>query len=182
MIRWVGLLAAALTISACAPTAQQAFSGQLAHARARGTPFLIYAFGVPGEIQAAGDETAVPVYVQFVVTSPKPLAQVEFTLVGYSQRGKPIRRHGKPMAVVLIGPGPFDPEGNYEVNSFHAQPAGFPGGDVACVELAGARITYRNGENVSFDVEQLRASLLPVLRKKGCTDRGPEVSNMFSDH
>lgn len=181
-MRWAGTLAVALIVCGCAPSADQALHEDLTSARAKGVPFLIYAFGVPGEIQATDTRTAVPVYVQFVVTSRKPLARVEFLLLGYSQRGIKVRRHGKPMAVTLIGPGPFRPDGNYEVNSFHAQPAGFPGGDVACVELAGARVTYRNGENVWLGVDELRMSLLPVLRKRGCTDQGPVVSNMFSDH
>lgn len=182
MVRWTGILAVALILCGCATSANRALHGELISARDKGAPFLIYAFGVPGEIQSTNTTTAVPVYVQFVVTSAKPLERVEFLLLAYSQRGTKVRRNGRPMALTLIGPGPFNPDGNYEVNSFHARPAGFPGGDVACVELAGARVTYGDGENVWLGAGELRMSLLPVLRNRDCVDQGPNVSDMFSDH
>ncbi len=177
MMRIFAVLALALVATACAPTARQAFGPRLDQARAEGIPLVVYALGVPGEIEVMGAKTAVPVYVQFVVTSERPLANVRFTLTGYTVRGLAVRSHGLHQAIELIGPGVFNPDGNYEVNSFHARPAGFPGGDVACIEMVRLEILYADGERKSYDAKALRALLLPALRK-GCGDQGPGVNFM----
>ncbi|MGH8426602.1 MAG: hypothetical protein ACRES7_01295 [Gammaproteobacteria bacterium] len=172
------VIALALATAACAPTAKQAFGPLLVRAQTQGLPVLVYAYGVPGQISVAGSNSAVPVYVQFVVTADKPIQRVQFTLVGYSTRGNLVRgQQGLGIAVVLIGPGPFDPTKNYEVNSFHSSPAGFPGGDVACVVLAKMEILYADGRKQNYEAEALNPLLLPALRK-GCGDQGPPVNFM----
>ncbi|MGH8162183.1 MAG: hypothetical protein ACRESR_08605 [Gammaproteobacteria bacterium] len=169
------LLSAALCLAACAPTARTFFGQRLDLARSQRLPLLIYALGVPGEIDVAGNKTAVPVYVQFIVTSQKPLHSVRFTLVGYTKRGIPVRNDdGEIKAVVMTGPGPFKPGGNYEVNSFHAIPAGFPGGDVGCIEPVQIVILYANGEEKTYNGQSLQALLMPPLRRY-CEDHGPPV-------
>lgn len=166
-------------LGACTLSAKHALGPNLAHARASGAPLLIYALGVPGEIQTRADRIRVPVYVQFVVTGSEKLSRVEFTLTGYTVRGLPIRKHGRRVAIQLIGPGPFLPNRIYEVNSFHSRPAGFPGSAVACVALFEAQITYPGGERKTLSSKGLRDSLVPALRK-GCSDRGPTVDGVFS--
>lgn len=173
-MRILPILALALLATACAPTARQAFGPRINRARTEGIPLLVYALGVPGEIQTEGANTAVPVYVQFIVTSEEPLAKVRFTLAGYTVRGLPVRTHGVQRAIELIGPGLFHPEGNYEVNSFHARPAGFPGGDVDCIKMVQMEVFYINGKRKVYDARALQRLLLPPLRK-GCGDRGPPV-------
>lgn len=177
MMRVFAVLALALAATACAPTARQAFGPQLDRARADGVPLLVYALGVPGEIAVGNLGTAVPVYVQFVVTGKKPLAKVRFTLTGYTVRGIPVRARGLQSAIELTGPGVFNPDGNYEVNSFHARPAGFPGGDVACIELVRLEVFYADGARRIYDAKTLRPLMLPALRR-GCTDQGPPVNYM----
>ncbi|MGH8224711.1 MAG: hypothetical protein ACRER1_00965 [Gammaproteobacteria bacterium] len=179
MMRMFAVLAFAFVATACAPTARQAFGPRLDQARADGIPLLVYALGVPGEIAVGTGHTAVPVYVQFVVTSKRSLANVRFTLTGYTVRGIPVRRRGLQRAIELLGPGVFNPDGNYEVNTFHTRPAGFPGGDVACVEIVRMEILYADGERKSYDAKALRALLLPSLRK-GCGDQGPTVNYRIS--
>ncbi len=121
------LIIASLRLTACAPSAHEMFGRQLDQAREQRLPLLIYAFGVPGEIAAGNNKTAVPVYVQFVVTGGRPLSSVRFTLAGYTWRGYPVRSDdGRIKAVVMTGPGPFLPGDNYEVNSFHTTPADSP--------------------------------------------------------
>lgn len=181
MRRRIALLAAglaALLLSACAPTANDALAPELSRARAAGLPMLVYAFGVPGQIQV-GVQTAVPVYVQFVVTAGEPLKNVRFFLAGYSPRGIPVLGHmGTHLEVELLGRGPFSPRINYEVNSFHSRPAGFPGGDVACVELRGIEVTYANGRRREFGPRSLDPLLVAPLRRE-CGDTGPEVNSMI---
>jgi hypothetical protein len=166
-------------LAGCAPSAREAFGDRLDQAQAAGVPLVVYAFGVPGEMAVGSDKTAVPVYVQFVVTSKIPLKSVRFTLVGYTTRGNPVRTNdGKIEAVVMTGPGPFDFGGNYEVNSFDARPAGFPGGEVGCIEPLQVVIRYANGEHKNYGPQALDALLLPGLRKR-CNDQGLPV--YFSD-
>ncbi|MGH8274966.1 MAG: hypothetical protein ACRES9_12085 [Gammaproteobacteria bacterium] len=169
-------LLVAVSLAACAPTAREAFGPRLDQARAEGLPLLIYAFGVPGEISLGPAGTAVPVYVQFVVTSDQPLKSVRFTLVGYTKRGLPVRTNdGRIKAVVMTGPGPFRPNGNYEINSFHASPAGFPGGDVGCIEPIRITVRYADGERRRYVAQALDTLLLPSLRGY-CVDQGPPVN------
>lgn len=175
LTKMLAILLFAVGIAACAPTAREMFGPQLDHARSQGSPLVIYAYGVPGPIAVGKRGAAVPVYVQFVVTSPQPLRHVQFLLVGHSTRGIPVRApNGKIRAVVLNGPGPFSPGGNYEINSFRVRPAGFPGGDVACVELARVKLRYADGQKRVYDVRALQSLLLPPLRRQ-CPDQGPTV-------
>ncbi len=136
---------------------------------------IIYAYGVPGEIAVGRGHTAVPVYVQFVVTGGQTLQRVRFLLVGYSKRGHPVRQsNGKIMAIRLNSTASFKAGDNYEVNSFHARPAGFPGGMVACVQLIGVSLLFVDGKSRTFDVGELQALLLPALRGR-CPDLGPAL-------
>lgn len=135
---------------------------------------VIYAYGVPGEIAVGRERTAVPVYVQFVVTSPQALKRVQFLLVGYSQRGHPVRKAGKIRAIRLKSIASFQPGRSYEVNSFHVRPAGFPGGMVACVQMVRISLSYTDGRRETFDVDALQPLLLPALRGR-CPDSGPAV-------
>lgn len=173
---WTLVLGLGFVLAACAPTAREALGPQLALARAAGQPVLIYAFGVPGQISVGASKSAVPVYVQFVVTSPQSLKNVRFTLSGYSARGIAVRGHdGGHLKVLLLGPGPFEPENNYEVNSFHSRPAGFPGGDVACVELTAMEVTYADGRRATYSAARLDPLLVAALRGR-CEDQGPQVN------
>lgn len=167
----------AMTLGACTLTAQRAWGPDLARARAKGTPLLIYALGVPGEIETTDYKTAVPVYVQFIVTGNEAFKRVTFMLSAYSQRGIRISQNGVPVDLRLIAEGTFDPAGNYEVNSFHSDPAGFPGGDVACIRLAGIQIVYPDGRRQFIGTQQLNTALLPPLRGR-CIDRGPVVERV----
>jgi hypothetical protein len=172
------LLVLAVALCACAPSARQVFGDHLEKARAAGLPLVIYAFGVPGEIRVGVYKTAVPVYVQFVVTSAVPLQSVRFVFTGYSKRGTAVRaNNGKIEAIAMISSGPFRPGGNYEVNSFHARPAGFPGGSVGCIEPVRVTIRYAGGKNKTFVPPALAALLLPDLRAH-CEDQGPPVYRM----
>lgn len=164
--------------AACAPTARQSFGPLLVQAKDAGVPVLVYAYGVPGRIAVAGNKSAVPVYIQFVVTGERPIQSIRFTLLGYTPRGVAVRsRGGLRTAVILIGPGPFDPEKNYEVNTFHTDPAGFPGDSVACVELASMQIEFADGQTRDYDADGLESLLLPSLRH-GCGDQGPPVNRV----
>ena len=174
-------LFALAALAGCATTADRALGPQLSRARDLGAPVLIYALGVPGQIDTGANLTAVPVYIQFVVTSGRSIRRIRFVLVGYSPRGIPVRaRNGAHMQMQLIGPGPFRPKGNYEVNSFHSRPAGFPGGDVACVELTHMRVTFADGKHETYSAGQINPTLTPSLRH-GCNDQGPPVQRMVSD-
>jgi len=180
MRRAILLVAALAALAGCATTADKALRTQLDRARDAGAPVLIYALGVPGQIDTWGNVTAVPVYVQFVVTAERPIRRIRFVLAGYSPRGLPVRgRHGTHMRVELVGPGPFRPARNYEVNSFHSRPAGFPGGDVACVELTRMRITFADGTQTTYEPQGIETTLTPSLRH-GCGDRGPQVNRLIS--
>lgn len=171
-----------LVISGCHLSVNTALGPNVARARARNAPVLIYAIGVPGEISVPGsNRTAVPVYVQFLVTGKRPIKRIRFALRAYSQRGYPVRnRSGSQLQMILIGPGVFDPNKLYEVNSFNSRPAGFPGGSVACVELRQITIIYTAGDHKSFTLPRLDNVLTPQLRH-GCGDRGPSVDNLLSD-
>lgn len=168
--------ALALLLAACAPTASKSFGLFLSRANAQGVPLLIYAYGVPGEIAVSTGKGAVPVYVQFVVTANMPIRHIRFTLLGFTTRGDAVRNNnGLRWAVVMTGPGPFSPGRNYEVNSFHSTPAGFPGGNVACVKLTAMQIVYANGQSRSYHAGELTPLLLPPLRR-GCHNQGITVS------
>ncbi len=179
-----GVVPALITLTiltGCASTPEQSFGPALSRAHAAGLPLLVYALGVPGQILTHDSHTAVPVYIQFVVTSHHPLKRVTFTLAGYTARGIAVRaRDGKPVRMTLIGPGPFRPSGNYEVNSFHSRPAGFPGGAVACVELLDMAVTYVNGQNRHYALhpDDANGPLLGRLSDR-CADQGPTVSRMM---
>lgn len=176
------LLAACLGFAGCAPTARQALGPELARARAAGAPVLIYALGVPGQVETSSSQLAVPVYIQFVVTSRDPIGNIRFTFAAYSQRGNAVIAHdGNRMGLLLVGPGPFDPNHNYEVNTFHSTPAGFPGGSVACVSLQKMEITFVDGEHETYGPESLPPALMPPLRR-GCDDQGIVVDDMLIEH
>lgn len=173
------LLALMLLLSGCALTARQAFGPELDRARKNNVPVLIYALGVPGQIVANTGKIATPVYVQFVVTASTPIDGLRFVLAGYTVRGYPARnRQGRPLALVLIGRGPFLPERNYEVNSFHAIPAGFPGAGVACIRLDRLSVMYPDGHRQAYASKYLAPLLLAPLRH-GCHNRGLEVKRML---
>ncbi|MGA7966203.1 MAG: hypothetical protein WCB49_09995 [Gammaproteobacteria bacterium] len=176
------LPAVALVLGGCYLSVNTALGPEVARARAQKAPVLIYAIGVPGQISIPGSAyTAVPVYVQFLVTGKRPIKQISFALRAYSQRGLAIRnRSGSQLQMILIGPGVFNPDKLYEVNSFNSRPAGFPDGSVACVELRQMTITYTAGDRKSFTLPRLDAVLTPQLRH-GCGDSGPSVNNLLSD-
>ncbi len=172
------LLVAALLLGGCAPTARQAFGPELARARKNNIPVLVYALGVPGQIAVATGKIATPVYVQFVVTASTPIQSVRFILGGYTVRGHPARnRHGWPLVLVLIGHGPFLPDKNYEVNSFHAVPAGFPGAGVVCIRLERLSVIYPGGRRQAYAGRRVMPLLLASLRR-GCRNQGLEVKQM----
>lgn len=173
------LVAACLVLGGCAPTAHRVLGPELARARADGAPVLIYALGVPGQIVTPKSRVAVPVYIQFVVTSRNPIDEISFRLTGYSPRGMPVLgRDGGHMSILLLGQGPFTPDGNYEVNSFHSSPAGFPGGNVACISLTLMEVTFVNGQRAVYGPTDLHTSMTPQLRK-GCGDQGIQVDRMM---
>ncbi|MDN5864247.1 MAG: hypothetical protein L0I62_03385 [Gammaproteobacteria bacterium] len=169
-------------MAACAPTAREAFGPRLDQARSEGLPMVIYAYGVPGAVAVGATGSAVPVYIQFVVTSSKPLERLQFLFIGNTTRGMPVRAvDGRIQAVLLKGPGPFAPGRNYEVNSFRVRPAGFPGRDVACVELVKVKLLYADGERKAFVNDALQQLLLPPLRGP-CTDQGIQVYTLVGNH
>ncbi|MGH8127047.1 MAG: hypothetical protein ACRETC_01590 [Gammaproteobacteria bacterium] len=171
-----------LAFSGCHLSVNTALGPNVARARAQNAPVLIYAIGVPGQISVPGStQTAAPVFVQFLVTGKRPIKQIRFALRAYSQRGQPVRnRNGSQLQMILIGPGVFNPDKLYEVNSFNSRPAGFPGGSVACVELRQMIVTYTAGDSRSFTLPRLDSVLTPQLRG-GCGDRGPSVNDLLSD-
>ncbi len=177
------LLIMTLGLGGCYLSVSAALGPNVAHARARHAPVLIYALGVPGQIAVPGIiGSAVPVYVQFLVTGTRPIARIRFALRAYSQRGYAVRdRQGNQLQMILIGPGIFDPNQLYEVNSFHSRPAGFPGGRVACVELSRITIIYADGDSEKFTMPHLDIALTPQLRH-GCLDRGPLINDLLSNH
>lgn len=169
-----------LAFSACSIYESSSLGPELARAKAAGAPILIYAIGVPGEIPVGEQRTAVPVYIQFLVTSEQPIKRIRFFFAAYSRRGHPVLNHqGQHLQMILIGPGQFAPGGNYEVNSFHSNPAGFPGGSVACVELRSMVLTYNDGQRQDFDRSSLVTTLVPPLRRD-CRDKGPSVEALMS--
>ena len=169
---------AILLCSGCAMYRSSALAPAIASAKARGSPILIYAMGVPGQIETRQTRTAVPVYIQFLVTGRRPIQRIRFLFAAYSQRGNPVLTgRGQILEMLLMGPGNFNPAGNYEVNSFHSRPAGFPGGSVACVELKNVTLTYVNGEKRDFGPRAVSAIMMPSLRH-GCRDQGPRI-NLF---
>lgn len=170
------LLAVTLTLSGCYLSVDTALGPNLQRARAENAPVLIYAIGVPGEISVPGSlRSAVPVYVQFFVTGKRAIQQIRFSLLAYSRRGDPVLdNNGNQMQMILIGPGTFDPDRLYEVNSFESRPAGFPGGAVACVELRHMTVTYSDGDKQAYAPPQLNIALMPQLRH-GCVDKGFSV-------
>jgi len=169
-----------LVFTGCSIYKTSALGPDLAKAKAAGAPILIYAIGVPGQIPVRGTQTAVPVYIQFLVAAKQPIQRIRFFFTAYSQRGHPVlNQQGQHLEMVLIGPGKFSPGGNYEVNSLHSTPAGFPGGDVACVELKSMVLTYSNGEKQNFTRQSLLNAILPPLRHH-CRDKGPRVDSMMS--
>lgn len=172
----------ALAFAGCHLSVNTALGQNVARARAQNAPVLIYAMGVPGQISVPeSNRTAVPVYVQFLVTGKRPIKRISFALRAYSQRGNPVRnRSGSQLQMILIGPGVFNPNKLYEVNSFNSSPAGFPGGSVACVELKQMTITYAAGDRKSFTLPRLNTVLTPQLRH-GCGDLGPSVNYLLSD-
>ena len=172
----------ALALGGCYLSVNTALGPAVARARAQKAPVLIYAIGVPGQISVPRSSyTAVPVFVQFLVTGKRPIKQISFALRAYSQRGFPVRsRNGSQLQMILIGPGVFNPDKLYEVNSFNSQPAGFPGGSVACVELRQMTITYTGGDRKNFTLPGLDAVLTPQLRH-GCSDQGVAVQDMLSN-
>ena len=183
MKNWVRVLAtgAILLFSGCAIYRPSALDRAVASAKARGSPILIYAVGVPGQIEVPEDRTAVPVYIQFLVTGKQPIRRIRFLFTAYSQRGNPVlTKRGQILALSLTGPGRFNPAGNYEVNSFHSTPAGFPGGSVACVELKGVTLTYTNGEKREFGPRAIPRIMMAPLRRK-CQDEGPQVTFYMRD-
>lgn len=154
---------------------------QIAHAKSTGDPILVYAVGVPGTVLNGVNKLAVPVYIQFIVTAPKPLKHLQFTLTGFNVRGLPVRvNDGQQQTLVLGVSGPFDPGKNYEVNTFHVEPRGFPGTDVTCVEIQRIKIRYWNGQTRLFSTHHLRKTLLPALRGH-CGDQGPRVDSYDTD-
>jgi len=177
------LLIMTLGLGGCYLSVNAALGPNVARARARHAPILIYALGVPGQIVVPGIiGSAVPVYIQFLVTGTRPIARIRFLLHAYSQRGDAILDHkGNPLQMVLIGPGIFHPNRLYEVNSFHSRPAGFPGGGVACVELSRMTIIYADGDSEKFTMPHLGVALTPQLQRV-CPDRGPIVSDLLSNH
>ena len=176
-----GLFLTTLGLGGCALSVNTALGPAVAHARAQHAPILIYAMGVPGQVLVPhSNRTAVPVYVQFLVTSDQPIARIRFMLLAYSQRGHPVRNQfGSRLAMILTGPGVFEPGKLYEVNSFHSQIRGFPGGSVACVELRRMTIIYVNGASREITVPHLDITLIPPLRHR-CIDLGPSVDDMFT--
>jgi len=167
------LLAMTLALSGCYLSVDTALGPNLDRARVENAPVLIYAIGVPGEISVPGStHSAVPVYVQFFVTGKRPIERIRFALLAYSRRGDPVLDHnGYQLQMILIGPGTFDPNRLYEVNSFESRPAGFPGGEVACVELRRMTVIYANGNEKAYTPPHLDIALTPQLRR-GCTDKG----------
>jgi hypothetical protein len=176
------LLIMTLGLGGCYLSVNTALGPSVARARAQHAPVLIYALGVPGQIAVPGViGSAVPVYVQFLVTGTRPIARIRFVLRAYSQRGDAVHdRQGNQLQMILIGPGIFDPDKLYEVNSFHSRPAGFPGGGVACVELSRMTIIYANGDREKFILPRLKVTLMPQLQHE-CPDHGPAISDLFSD-
>lgn len=173
------ITALATFLTACAPTAREAFGPRLDQAHAQGLPMVIYAYGVPGTIAVGVSDRAVPVYIQFVVTSDITLKQVQFLFIGHAARGMPIRASdGRIQAVELYGPGPFRPGKNYEVNTFRVQPAGFPGSKVACVELVQVKLLYAGGHRETYGKQALQSLLLPPLRGE-CADQGPQLNRIY---
>ncbi len=169
-----------LAFSGCSIYKSSSLGPDLAKAKAAGAPILIYAIGVPGQIPVSGNRTAVPVYIQFLVASEQPIERIRFFFTAYSQRGRPVlNQRGQHLEMVLISPGKFSPGGNYEVNSFHSTPAGFPGGSVACVELRSMILTYSDGKKQHFTRSSLLTAILPPLRRH-CTDKGPRVESLMS--
>lgn len=168
-----GILLVSLALGGCYLSVDTALGPNVARARAEKAPVLIYAMGVPGEISVPGSSrSAVPVYVQFLVTDNRPIERIRFSLLAYSQRGDPVLDHqGNQMQMILIGPGTFDPDRLYEVNSFNSRPVGFPGGTVACVELHHMTVTYADGDKQSYAPPRLSSTLTPQLRR-GCVDKG----------
>ncbi len=174
------LASSVLAFAGCSIYRTSSLDPDLAKAKAAGAPILIYAIGVPGQIPVSGNHTAVPVYIQFLVAAKQPIQRIRFFFTAYSQRGRPVlNQQGQHLEMVLIGPGKFSPGGNYEVNSFHSTPAGFPGGDVACVELKRIVLTYSNGEKQNFTRTSLLTTILPTLRHQ-CRDKGPRVYSLMS--
>lgn len=170
---------AALGLDGCTLPVNTAIGSNIAKARAEGVPILVYAMGVPGQIAVGGTHTAVPVFIQFYVTGKRTIRQIRFSFSAFSPRGDPVRNdYGNQLRMTLIGPGDFDPGMLYEVNSFNSQPAGFPGGSVACVQLERMTLTYADGQLEHFTRMALAKTLVPQLRGK-CTDRGPKVNSLM---
>lgn len=178
-----GIVLASLALGGCYLSVNTALGPNVARARAKNAPVLIYAMGVPGEISVPGKARgAVPVFVQFLVTDKQPIEQISFALLAYSQRGNPVRdRKGKQLQMILTGPGTFDPDKLYEVNSFHSSPAGFPGSDVACVELRQMTVTYADGIQKNYTQPDLNVAIMPQLRH-GCDDLGAVVYDRLTDN
>ncbi len=173
------LFVAALGLGGCTLPVNTAIGTNIARARADGAPILVYAMGVPGQIAVSGTHTAVPVFIQFYVTGDRTIKQIRFSFSAYSPRGDPVRNdYGNQLHMTLIGPGDFDPGQLYEVNTFHSQPAGFPGGSVACVQLVHMTLTYADGQLEHFEQTALAKTLVPQLRRR-CKDNGPRVNSMM---
>jgi len=174
------LAGAVLAFPGCSIYKASSLGADFANAKAAGAPILIYAIGVPGQIPVSWNQTAVPVYIQFLVTANQPIKRIRFFFTAYSQRGRPVLNgRGEHLEMVLTGPGQFTPGGNYEVNSFHSTPAGFPGGEVACVELRRMTLTYNDGRRKSFNHSLLVSTIAPPLRHR-CMDKGPKVESLMA--
>lgn len=170
-----------LLCSGCAMYRPSGLGPAVASARARGSPILIYALGVPGQIEVRNNRTAVPVYIQFLVTGRQPIRRIRFLFAAYSQRGNPVLTgQGQRLEMSLTGPGKFNPAGNYEVNSFHSTPAGFPGGSVACVELKDVTLTFDDGRKQDFGPRTVSGIMMASLRHR-CLDKGPRVTLFMTD-
>ena len=176
----VFLASAVVAFAGCSIYKASSLGTDFANAKAAGAPILIYAIGIPGQIDARKNRTAVPVYIQFLVTADQSIEHIRFFFTAYSQRGDPVlNRQGQHLEMELLGPGQFTPGGNYEVNSFHSSPAGFPGGDVACVELRRMVLTYSDGQEKTFNHSLLSAMIVPQLRHR-CVDQGPKVESLMT--
>lgn len=167
-------------VAGCAPAARTAFRSEILASHAKNLPLLIYAIGTPGQIALRSDHIASAVYIQFVVTTAKPIDRVVFTFMGFGARGNPVLSvHGQKEALVLIGTGPFQPEHNYEINTFHSKLGGFPGSQVSCVHLEKVDVDFSDGQATAFRGHNLGRLMLPPLRQR-CTDQGPIVNWMIN--
>lgn len=167
-------------VAGCAPTAQTAFKSEILASHSNNLPLLIYAIGTPGQIALQSNRVASAVYVQFFVTTASPIHQLVFTFTGFGARGNPVLSvSGREEALVLIGSGPFQPQHNYEINTFHSKLGGFPGSQVSCIHLEKLNVDFSNGRAKAFQGRKLARLMLPPLRQR-CSDQGPIVNWMLN--